>query len=116
MLRHIVGVNEDIIEVNDNTDIEHVWEDFVHIMLESSRRVGKSKGHHKPFKRAIASAECSFPFVTIRNADKVVGMLKIDLCIKSGFPWCIQEVRDQGKWVTILLGNLVETTVVDAKM
>ena len=50
VLRHIVRVNEDIIKVNDNTDIEHICEDFVHIMLESSRCIGKSEGHHKPFK------------------------------------------------------------------
>ena len=61
------------------------------------------------------SAECSFPFITVRDADKVVGMMEINLCIESGFPWRIQEVGYQGKWVTILLGNLVETTVVDAK-
>ena len=115
MLRHIIRVNEDIIKVNDNTDIEHICEDFIHVTLESSRHVGKSEGHHKPFKRAVASAECSFPFVTVCDVDKVVRMSKIDLCIKLGFPWCIQEVGDQGKWVTILLGNLVETTVVDTK-
>ena len=103
-------------EVNDNTDVEHICEDFVHVTLESSRCIGKSEGHHKPFKQAIASAECSLPFITVHDADKVVGMSKIDLCIKLGFPWCIQEVGDQRKWVMILLGNLVETMVVDTKM
>ena len=50
VLRHIVGVNEDIIKVNDNTDIKHICEDFIHVTLESSRHIGKSEGHHKPFK------------------------------------------------------------------
>ena len=46
VLRHIVRIDEDIIEVNDNTDIEHICEDFVYVMLESSRCIGKSKGYH----------------------------------------------------------------------
>ena len=44
VLRHIIRVDEDIIEVNDNTDIEHICEDFVHVMLESSRHIEKSEG------------------------------------------------------------------------
>ena len=98
MLRHIVGVNEDIIKVNDNTDIEHICEDFIHITLESSRHVGKSEGHHKPFKRAVVSAECSFPFITVCDADKVVGMSKIDLCIELGFPRCAKEEGNNLSW------------------
>ena len=39
VLRHIVGVDEDIIEVNNNTDIEHICEDFVHVTLESPKGI-----------------------------------------------------------------------------
>jgi hypothetical protein len=42
-------------------------------------------------------------------------MTKINFCVVSGFPWGIQEVRNERKWVTILLGNFVQPTVVDTK-
>ena len=41
----IVGVDEDIIQVDNNTDIEHVREDIVHKSLKSGQSIGESKRH-----------------------------------------------------------------------
>ena len=41
----IVGVDEDIIQVDNNTDIEHVGEDIVHESLKSGRSIRESKRH-----------------------------------------------------------------------
>jgi hypothetical protein len=41
----IVGVDEDIIQVDNNTDIEHVREDIVHKSLKSGRSIGASERH-----------------------------------------------------------------------
>jgi hypothetical protein len=41
----IVRVDEDIIQVDNNTDIEHVREDIVHKSLKSGWSIGKSKRH-----------------------------------------------------------------------
>ena len=40
--------------------------------------IGKSEGHNKPFKRTVVGAESGFPFITICNMDKVIGMSEID--------------------------------------
>ena len=42
----IVGVDEDIIQVDNNTDIEHVREDIVHESLKSGRSICESERHY----------------------------------------------------------------------
>ena len=41
----IVGVDEDIIQVDNNTDIEHVGEDIVHESLKSGWSIRESERH-----------------------------------------------------------------------
>ena len=50
VLRHVVGVDDDVVEVDDDTDIEEVTEDVVHETLKGCRGIEKSKRHHQPFK------------------------------------------------------------------
>jgi len=47
---NVVGVDEDVVEVDDNTDIKHVGEDVVHKSLERHWGIGESKRHNLPFK------------------------------------------------------------------
>ena len=41
----IVGVDEYIIQVANNTDIEHVGEDIIHKSLKSGRSIGEPERH-----------------------------------------------------------------------
>ncbi len=66
---HIVGVDEDVVKIDDNTNIEHIGEDVVHESLERSWGIGKSERHDLPFKRSIAGSECGFPLITFGYAD-----------------------------------------------
>ena len=43
---HVVGEDEDVVEVDDDTVVEEVLENVVHETLESGRSVGKSEGHN----------------------------------------------------------------------
>jgi hypothetical protein len=83
--------------------------------LEGHRGIGKSKGHYQPFKRAIASAEGSLPFFTFCDVNKVIGVTKVDFGVGVGFPRGINEVGDEGKGISIFLGDLVEPAVVHAQ-
>jgi hypothetical protein len=69
VLGHIIRVDQDVIKVDNDTDVEEVAEDVVHEVLEGHRGIGKSKGHYQPFKRAIASAEGGLLFFTFCNAN-----------------------------------------------
>jgi len=43
---HILGVDEDVVEVHDDTDIQHVSKDSVNTALEGGRGVSEAKGHY----------------------------------------------------------------------
>jgi hypothetical protein len=47
---NVVRVDEDVIEIDDNTNIKHIGKDVVHEPLECCWGVGKSKRHDLPFK------------------------------------------------------------------
>ena len=115
VLRHVVGVDEDVVEVDDDTDIEEVAEDVVHETLKGRGCVGKSEGHHQPFKRAVASAEGGLPFFTFCDVNKVVCVTKVDFGIGAGFPRGVEEVGDERKGISVFLGDLVEPAVVNAQ-
>jgi hypothetical protein len=58
--------------------------------------------------------EGSLPFFTFCNANKVIGMMKVDFGVGVGSPWGIEEVGDEGKGILVFLGDLVEPAVVHA--
>ena len=74
----VVGVDENVIEVDGNIYVEEITKDVIHESLESSWSIGQSERHNKPFEGSVASPECCLPFVTFRNADKMVGVMEIN--------------------------------------
>jgi len=42
---HILRVDEDVVEVDNDTDIEHVSKDGVNKVLEGCRGVSEAEGH-----------------------------------------------------------------------
>jgi hypothetical protein len=50
VLGHVIGVDQDVIKVDDDTDIKEVTKDVIHEMLKGCRGIGKSEGHYQPFK------------------------------------------------------------------
>ena len=89
VLLQIVGVYQDIIQVYDYGDVNHVGEDVVHEPLETHRGIGEPLGHHQPLERPILGPEGGLPFIAIGNADEVVGMSQVDLGIAPGLAWNI---------------------------
>ena len=43
---HILGVDENVVEVHDNADIQHVSEYSVDKVLECCRGISEAKGHY----------------------------------------------------------------------
>jgi hypothetical protein len=60
------------------------------------------------------SAEGGLPFFTFCNVNKVIGMMKVDFGLSAGFPQGIEKVGDEGKGISVFLGDLVEPMVVYA--
>jgi hypothetical protein len=44
--------------------------------------------------------------------NKVIGVTKVDFGVGAGFPWGVKEVGDEGKGISVFLGDLVEPAVV----
>src|SRR5882672_3189100 len=61
---NVVRVDEDVIQIADDNDINHVHEDVIHKLLESHWSSSKPFRHYQPLSRSIASSECSLPFVS----------------------------------------------------
>ena len=92
MLGGIIRIDEDVIKVDDNGNVNHVGKDVVHKTLESGRSVGETERHNQPFKGPVASLECGLPFVSVSNADEMIGMPKVDFGVNPGFPGSIQKI------------------------
>ncbi len=115
MLGHVVGIDEDIVQVDHDGDIKHVREDVVHKALESGRGVGKTEGHYEPFVRAVPSTEGRFPFVSFGNTNEVIGVLEIGLGLDTSFTGSIKKVGNEGKRVLVFFRNTVKSTKIYAK-
>src|SRR6202040_3224758 len=50
VLVDVIRINKDVVEVYDNTNVDHVCEDVVHEMLKGCRGVGKAKWHYLPLE------------------------------------------------------------------
>ena len=106
----VVGIDQDAVKVNDDTDIEQITKNVVHETLEGCRSIGETKRHDEPLKGTIASMESGLPFITFSNADKVISMSEIKGSIDTCFASSIEEVRDERKRIAVLLGDFVETS------
>jgi hypothetical protein len=50
VLRRVIGINQDVVEVDNDANIEHNAENVIHEMLKNRRTVGKTERHDLPLK------------------------------------------------------------------
>src|SRR6266481_7498133 len=103
-----VRKDQDIIKVDDNEEVGHVLENIVHEVLKSSRGIGKSHGHDQKFERAIVCLECGLPLMTSSDVDIVVACTQIKLGVYLGRAKLVDEVSNEGDWVSIPLSDPIE--------
>src|ERR1700733_12149426 len=80
-----VRINQDVIEIDDNRDIQHVAENVIHESLKHRRCVSETLGDDQPFKGPIFSVEHRFLFITIHYANKMVSVAEVNLGVKVPF-------------------------------
>src|SRR5882672_3469392 len=115
VLGNVVRVNEGVIQVDDDYDINHIHKNVIHKLLKSCWCISKPFRHYQPLEGTITGSECSLPFISSRNPDKMIHMPEVDFGVDSCFSGCVQEVGNERKWISVLLGNSVEASEVDAK-
>ena len=50
MFRHVIQVDEYIIQIDNDTDIQKIRENIVHEFSEGRESIGKTKEYYRPFK------------------------------------------------------------------
>ena len=88
----VLGVYQDVIQIDDNTDIEEIHKDTIDESLKSRGSICQAEGHDIPLKGTIPHAERGFPFITFCNADQVVCVAEINLRVDLGLARGIEEV------------------------
>ena len=83
-------VYQDVIQVYNYRDINHISKNVVHEPLETCWGIGEPLGHYKPLERPVSGPEGGFPFVAICDTDEVVGMSQVDLGVDLCLAWGIQ--------------------------
>ena len=110
-----VGVDEDVVEVDDAEDVEVLAKGVVHEVLERRGGVGESEGHDGVFEVAVAAAEGGLPFVSRGDPNEVVRAAEIEFGEEPSLGEAIEGFRDEWERVAVLEGKFVESSVVDAQ-
>ena len=86
-----VRVDENVVDVSNDKLVQKRMKGCVDVGLKCRRRVGQPERHDTIFEMAIAGAECSLPFVTVRNPKEVISCSEIDFGIILGIFDTIEE-------------------------
>ena len=75
----VLGVYQDVMQIDDNTDIEEICKDTIDESLNSRRGVSQAERRDIPFEGPISHAEHGLPFITFCNVDQMVRVVEINL-------------------------------------
>jgi hypothetical protein len=64
-----VGIDEDVVDVDEDADVEEVGKDVIHETLEGCGSIHQIKRHNDPFKRTVACVESGLPLVAFTDSD-----------------------------------------------
>ena len=78
-LAWVFGVDEDVIEVNNDEDIEFLGQDLVNVTLEAGRGVGLPKRHYLVLEVAVSSPESRLIFIALFYPHPMVSTREVEL-------------------------------------
>src|SRR5882724_8584081 len=86
---NVVRIDENVIQIYDDNDINHIHEDVDHKSLKSCQSISKPFRHYQPLEGTVMGPEGSLPLVSGYNPNYMVGVLEVDFGVDSCFSWCI---------------------------
>jgi len=89
VFRNVVRIDENVIQIYDDNDINHICEDVVHKSLKSCWSISKPFRHYQPFEGTVMGPEGSLPFISRCNLNEMVCMPEVDFGVDSCFSWCV---------------------------
>src|SRR5882724_10554190 len=85
---NVVGIDENVVQIYDDNDADHIHEDVIHKPLKSCRG-SKPFRYYQPFEGTILSLEGSLQFISRCNPNEMVSMPEVDFGVDSCFSWCV---------------------------
>ena len=64
MFGNVVRIDENVVQIYDDYDINHICENVIHKYLKSGGCISKPFRHYQPLEGTIMGSECSLPFVS----------------------------------------------------
>src|SRR5882724_10653148 len=83
---------------------------------ECSRHIGESHWHNQELKGAKMGVKGCLPLVATCDVNIVIASMQIELAVDIHSTELVKEVCDDGDWVLILFGDLVEVPEVHTKL
>ena len=75
----VLGVDKDVIKVNNDEDIKFLGHDFLNIALEVGRCVGQSKKHYLVLEVAVSSLKSRLIFIALFYPYPMVSTREVKL-------------------------------------
>ncbi|KAG1876014.1 hypothetical protein C8R48DRAFT_591645, partial [Suillus tomentosus] len=101
----VLGIDEVVVQIYDNTYIQHISKHTIDKALECGQSVSETFWHHQPFIGAIMflpfvhGCNSSLPFISFCYPDEVISGLEVDFGIDFS----------AARRISVFLGNLVES-------
>src|SRR4051812_27655427 len=114
MVLVILAVDQDIINVYDDSDVEERSENILNQGLEGGWGIGESKGHDLVLIMTVPGAKSHFGDIILVDLDLVIARAEVNLGKYLGFIETINQIINQGNGKTILDSDLVQGSVVNA--
>ena len=103
VLGEVVGIDQYVVQIDNDVNVHHIGEDVIHEPLKSCRSVSKAFQHYQPLKISVTSPEGGLPFVSCCNANQMVHVPEVDFSVDLCFSWCVEQIGNERKWISILL-------------
>ena len=116
VLHLILGEDEDVIQVRQAGDIQAVMEYSIDVLLEHCWGIDEPKWHYVVLKVAVAHPEGHLPLITLLDLDQVVHQPDVKLSVHFHADQPVKRLVDQGQRVAVLLGEVVELSIVDTQL
>ena len=115
MIILVLGIDQNVIEIDQDEVICVGVEDEVHHARECWRNVDKAERHDSVFVGTIACSECCLGDVLFANANLMIAHTEVKLGEYLSTFELFEKLIDVGKWILVLYGLLVQWAVVDTK-
>jgi hypothetical protein len=116
MLLGRVGEDEDIIEIHDDKEIDHVLKQVIHEVLELRGGISHAHWHDEPLVGAISCAKGCKPFMTLSDSNVVVAITKVNFSVNRGVMKAVEELIDERERIAALFHNSIKRAIVNTQV